>query len=410
LQLNSCAIQGNEPVKPMSSVNPSITPSVLTSITPSPDPNEKYKGLELYSETNSFSGPKYCEPETNIKSELKYPLKIAVSKDGYTVYFVNGLDRRAPSLSDIYTKTKIDSPFHFDPETDRNIVKRSFIYKINKEKKIEIVKVNNVPLLSCKNIGEIALDNDDNLFISDNEQNIYKLIYPNNLIKMANVKERAADCPDPVSRESLTGDCTVPFLSGPFDFYFHNNSLYFKMYAYGEASIGNIKKLDENLKVSNVLSTLFWYLELFAIHKDKLYILENPNINEYSLTSISSKGKSIHNLNEITIDPTSGQPIDGYIQHFTTNMRINSKGAIFFNDLIKHCIWKVEINSGILTRFAGSGKQGFKDGKGEEAEFNYPTSMDFDSGDNLYIADTGNNAIRKITPDGAVSTFYNGNK
>ena len=44
--------------------------------------------------------------------------------------------------------------------------------------------------------------------------------------------------------------------------------------------------------------------------------------------------------------------------------------------------------------------------KGLETEFNYPTAMDFDAKDNLYIADTGNNAIRKITPDGTVSTFY----
>ncbi|MFN4151817.1 MAG: hypothetical protein ACK4IX_12830 [Candidatus Sericytochromatia bacterium] len=32
--------------------------------------------------------------------------------------------------------------------------------------------------------------------------------------------------------------------------------------------------------------------------------------------------------------------------------------------------------------------------------------MAIDSNDNIYVADTGNNAIRKITPDGIVSTFY----
>lgn len=50
---------------------------------------------------------------------------------------------------------------------------------------------------------------------------------------------------------------------------------------------------------------------------------------------------------------------------------------------------------------AGSGKTGFKDGKGTEVEFNYPFSVAVDqkTGD-VYVVDSSNKAIRKVTPQG----------
>ena len=63
---------------------------------------------------------------------------------------------------------------------------------------------------------------------------------------------------------------------------------------------------------------------------------------------------------------------------------------------------------GVLGRMLRSkkGESGYKNGNSNEALFNYPTGMALDEKDNLYVADTGNNAIRKITPEGIVSTFY----
>ena len=58
----------------------------------------------------------------------------------------------------------------------------------------------------------------------------------------------------------------------------------------------------------------------------------------------------------------------------------------------------------IVSTFAGSGVGGYIDAVGTSAEFMYPTSIAFDSKGNLYVADTQGNRIRKITPDGTVST------
>ena len=66
-------------------------------------------------------------------------------------------------------------------------------------------------------------------------------------------------------------------------------------------------------------------------------------------------------------------------------------------------IRKIAID-GQVTTFAG-GSEGFRDGQGTNAAFNTPSAIAIDSKNNLYVADTGNNAIRKISPTGVVETL-----
>lgn len=64
---------------------------------------------------------------------------------------------------------------------------------------------------------------------------------------------------------------------------------------------------------------------------------------------------------------------------------------------------KIDMN-GITSTLAG-GVEGYAEGRGTAAAFNTPSGIALDAAGNLYVADTGNNAIRKVTPDGTVSTL-----
>ncbi len=82
---------------------------------------------------------------------------------------------------------------------------------------------------------------------------------------------------------------------------------------------------------------------------------------------------------------------------------IGSDGAVYISDAGEsNRIRKIEPDKTVTT-FAG-GAEGYADGQGLQASFNTPSGIAIDSKGNLYVADTGNNRIRKITPDGLVST------
>ena len=55
------------------------------------------------------------------------------------------------------------------------------------------------------------------------------------------------------------------------------------------------------------------------------------------------------------------------------------------------------IKDGEVFNFAGAGPEGYIDGDGAVAEFNSPRSIAFDKEGNLFVADTDNHVIRKIT-------------
>jgi len=94
----------------------------------------------------------------------------------------------------------------------------------------------------------------------------------------------------------------------------------------------------------------------------------------------------------------------------------NKKGEILFTDIrinriIKVAggkVWTLAGNNIIDPcgqNMAGRSQEGNKDGKASTALFNSPQGMAYDSKGNLFIADMSNHVIRKLSPDGTVSTF-----
>lgn len=83
----------------------------------------------------------------------------------------------------------------------------------------------------------------------------------------------------------------------------------------------------------------------------------------------------------------------------------DANGNFFVADSQNHAIRKITTN-GAVTTFAGQlGIPGSANGAGAAAQFNSPSGLAFDKNGNLFVSDTGNSTIRKITPAGVVSTF-----
>jgi hypothetical protein len=90
--------------------------------------------------------------------------------------------------------------------------------------------------------------------------------------------------------------------------------------------------------------------------------------------------------------------------NYPSGVAVDSTGNVYVADSSNNRIRKIT-SGGVVTTLAGSGGYGFADGTGIAAEFLGPTAVAVDSSGNVYVADTNNNKIRKITSGGVVTTL-----
>jgi streptogramin lyase len=85
------------------------------------------------------------------------------------------------------------------------------------------------------------------------------------------------------------------------------------------------------------------------------------------------------------------------------SMALAPDGTLFVTD-DRRFVRRITKDGNVMT-LAGKATRGFADGSGADAQFDVPCGLALDSQGNLFVADYGNNRIRKITPDGKVTTF-----
>lgn len=85
------------------------------------------------------------------------------------------------------------------------------------------------------------------------------------------------------------------------------------------------------------------------------------------------------------------------------HMAIDQDGNLYVADRDNHAIRKIT-PAGVVSTVAGTGSPGRVDGQGTASSFNYPSGVAIDAIGNLYVADTNNESIRKISTSGAVTT------
>jgi uncharacterized protein (TIGR03437 family) len=116
---------------------------------------------------------------------------------------------------------------------------------------------------------------------------------------------------------------------------------------------------------------------------------------------------------QYTISTIGGNGSPGYVDgaangsQFSTPVgaAVDSKGNVYIADSVNHRIRM--ISNGTISTVAGTGTAGYSGdgGAATAAELNYPSAVVVDKAGNLYISDTKNQVIRKVTSAGTISTF-----
>lgn len=167
-------------------------------------------------------------------------------------------------------------------------------------------------------------------------------------------------------------------------------------------SLRRLESLEERRLLSGGSLPAAMTLPASAITSSSAMLNASVNPNG-SATSVAFQYSTNPYLTPAVTTVAGGSYHDPFFDLY--GVAVDGSGNVYVADAGTDTIDKVA-PSGAITIFAGSpGQPGSANGAGGAARFNGPWGLAIDEAGNLYVADTGNSTIRKITPSGVVTTL-----
>jgi len=137
-----------------------------------------------------------------------------------------------------------------------------------------------------------------------------------------------------------------------------------------------------------------------------LYVMDSGDGSEYSyLRSVDSSA----NVGSVCGDGIDENAVNGVCSaaQFSQpkGIAVDTAGNIYVADSGANAIRRIEHDFSSVSTWAGSGTAGFVNAQGLQASFNSPIAVAVDANENVFVADYDNSAIRKIDANQNVTTF-----
>jgi trimeric autotransporter adhesin len=135
-----------------------------------------------------------------------------------------------------------------------------------------------------------------------------------------------------------------------------------------------------------------------------MYVVEHFN---HTIRKVNTSGiiSTIAGTGTIAGYTGDGGPATAATLNEPAGISIDTSGNLYITDQMNDAVRKVN-TSGVISTFAGTGSMGYSGdgGPATNAKFYQPTSLALDKHGNLFVADVGNNCVRKIDPAGTITT------